>query len=241
MTIDDAALLAWLDGELSADEAARVAAAVAADPRLSALADAHRAVAEQLLAEFDPILAETVPARLQVVTEVTLPPAAVTDLAAVRAARAAQTSPPRRWLPQLAALAASLAIGLLVGRAGLESGAPGLVVPGAGGLQAAGPLAIALDTQLAATPDAGAVQVAISFRDSQGRVCRSWQAERQEGIACRAGDGWAVTAALARAPQADGRYRMASGPGVAALVDAMIAGEPFDAAQEQAGRASGWR
>ena len=27
----------------------------------------------------------------------------------------------------------------------------------------------------------------------------------------------------------------------AALVDAMIAGEPFDAAQEQAGRASGWR
>ena len=42
--IDDATILAWLDGELPAADAARVEAAVAADTELTALADAHRAV-----------------------------------------------------------------------------------------------------------------------------------------------------------------------------------------------------
>lgn len=238
--VDDAKLLAWLDGELPADEGARVAAAVAADPDLQALADAHRALAGRLRAGLDPILAEPVPDRL---LKLVAPPfATVTDLAAVRAARAQPSQPqPRRWLPQFAALAASLAIGLFVGRATLDGAAPGLVVTGPAGLQAAGVLEVALDSQLAAAPQAGPVRVALSFRDSQGRICRSWQVAAQEGIACRSGEGWAVTAALARAPEAGGGYRMASGPGVAALVDGMMAGEPFDAAQEQAARAKGWR
>ncbi|WP_156256524.1 anti-sigma factor [Sandarakinorhabdus oryzae] len=238
--VDDATLLAWIDGELPADEAARVAAEVAADPDLQALADAHRALAKRLQTSFDAVLAEPVPDRL--LQAVTAPPAAtVTDLAAFRAAKAEAAAPPRRWWPQVTALAASLALGLFMGRATLDDAAPGLVVTSPSGLKAGGVLEVALNDQLAASPAAGPVRVALSFRDTQGRVCRSWQAQAQEGIACRSGDGWAVTAALARPPEADGRYRMASGPGVAALVDGMIAGEPFDAAQEAAAKAKGWR
>jgi hypothetical protein len=41
----------------------------------------------------------------------------------------------------------------------------------------------------------------------------------------------------------EGDYRMASAgdPRVMALVDDMIAGEPFDAAQEKAAKEKGWR
>ena len=238
--VDDATLLAWIDGELPADAAARVAAEVAANPELLALADAHRALAVRLRGAFDPVLAEPVPARL--LQAVTAPPAVtVADLAAFRAAKAEAAAPQRRWWPQLTALAASLALGLFIGRTSLDEAAPGLVVTSPAGLKAGGVLEVALNDQLAASPDAGPVRVALSFRDTQGRVCRSWQAPAQEGIACRSGDGWAVTAALARRPPADGSYRMASGPGVAALVDGMIAGEPFDAAQEAAAKAKGWR
>lgn len=236
-TLDDGRLLAWLDGELPPGEAARVAAAVAADPELAALAEAHRALAARLRGGLDAVLAEPVPARLM--AAVAQPMASVTDLAAVRAARAASPPPPRRWWPQVTALAASLALGLFVGRTSLQ--APGLMVSGPGGMQASGVLAVALNDQLAGAPVAGPVRVAISFRDRQGRLCRSWQAQAQEGIACRAGDGWAVTAALARTAEPGGDYRMAAGSPVAGLVDSMIAGEPLDAAQERAAQARGWR
>lgn len=236
---DEALVMAWIDGELPADEAARVAAAVAADADLQAFADAHRALAERLRNSFAPLLAEPVPAALA--QAATPPVASVTDLAAVRAARAQAAPPQRRWLPQFAALAASLALGLFIGRGTLDGSTASPVVNGAGGIAAGGVLAVALNDQLAASPGNGPVRVALSFRDREGRVCRSWQAAAQEGIACRAGDGWAVTAVIARASEDGGHYRMAGGPGVAALVDGMIAGEPFDAAQEQAAKAKGWR
>ncbi len=40
-----------------------------------------------------------------------------------------------------------------------------------------------------------------------------------------------------------GHYRMAVGsdPALAATIDSMIAGEPFDAAQEKAAKDAGWR
>jgi len=52
----DEKLFAWLDGELDPVEAARVADAVAADPRLNALAARHRALQARLRDAFDPIL-----------------------------------------------------------------------------------------------------------------------------------------------------------------------------------------
>lgn len=240
--VDDAAILAWLDGELPAADAAHVAAAVAADPELQALADAHRALAARLRGAFESVHAQPVPDRLLAVMQ-PAPAASVTDLAAFRAGRGAATAaPPRRWLPQFAALAASLAIGLFVGRGMVDQPVPGQFVAGAAGLQAAGVLEVALNDQLAAAGTAsGPVRVALSFRDRQGRICRSWQTEAQEGIACHAGDSWLVTAALARAAPVGGDYRMATGSPVAALMDGMIAGEPLDAAQEQAAKARGWR
>ncbi|MBT8409277.1 MAG: hypothetical protein KJN93_06605, partial [Alphaproteobacteria bacterium] len=47
---------AWLDGELDADAAARVAARVEADPALRTLADEHRAMTHDLRAAFDPVM-----------------------------------------------------------------------------------------------------------------------------------------------------------------------------------------
>jgi anti-sigma factor RsiW len=52
---------AWLDGELSGAEAARVEAEVAADPELSRLAREHRSLRSQLKGAFDPIAGEAVP------------------------------------------------------------------------------------------------------------------------------------------------------------------------------------
>jgi hypothetical protein len=46
------------------------------------------------------------------------------------------------------------------------------------------------------------------------------------------------------APEGEaGSYRMAGGmgPSLATLVDSTMSGEPFDAAQEKAARAEGWR
>ncbi len=236
---DEAQVMAWIDGELAAEEAVRVAAAVASNPDLQAFANAHRSLADRLRNSFVPLLSEPVPAALM--EAATPPSASVTDLSAARAARVRAALPQRRWVPQFAALAASLALGLFIGRGTLEGSVGSPVVSGAGGIAAGGVLAVALNDQLAASPGNGPVRVALSFRDHDGRVCRSWQAAAQEGIACRAGDGWAVTAVIARASEDGGSYRMASGSGVAALVDGMIAGEPFDAAQEQAAKAKGWR
>ena len=46
--VEDEKFFAWLDGELSPEEAARVEAEVSADPRLSRLANEHRAMTSGL-------------------------------------------------------------------------------------------------------------------------------------------------------------------------------------------------
>ena len=63
--IDDETFFAWLDGELAPEEAARVEAAVAADPELSRLAEEHRAMSSGLRGAFGAVEAQQVPERLQ--------------------------------------------------------------------------------------------------------------------------------------------------------------------------------
>ena len=59
--VSDETFFAWLDGELNAAEAARVAAEVAADRRLSAMAEEHRAMQARLKGAFDPVLDAPLP------------------------------------------------------------------------------------------------------------------------------------------------------------------------------------
>jgi len=54
--VKDETFFAWLDGELDAEEAARVEAEVAGDPKLRELAAQHRSMQARMKSAFDAIL-----------------------------------------------------------------------------------------------------------------------------------------------------------------------------------------
>ncbi|MCW6533149.1 anti-sigma factor, partial [Sphingomonas sp. MMSM20] len=62
-TIDEARIIAWVDGELDDAAAARVAGAVAADPALAALAERHRRMKARFAAAFAPLADAPAPER----------------------------------------------------------------------------------------------------------------------------------------------------------------------------------
>ena len=216
--IDETMVIAWVDGELAPTEAARVEQAVAADPALRDLAEAHRAMRARFAAAFGPIADEPV----------ALPSANVISLAEARAKRMR-----RLWVP--GAIAASLAAGLFIGQIERPAG----VRDRADALALGAPLAHALDTQLSGAH--GPVRVALSFRAWDGAYCRSFSATHIDGVACRTGDGWTLRYA-APGTAHSGDYAQAGGDTArASAIAGMIAGEPLDAAQERAARGRGWR
>jgi hypothetical protein len=232
---DDEKFFAWLDGELDPTEAAEVEAKVAADPELQRLADQHRALGTRLRRAFDPIAAEPVPERLRAALH---PPAEVVDLAAAREKRAARN---RRHVVQWGAMAATLAVGILVGTAIPRGSAAPVEVRGSK-LYAAASLNHALDTQLASAP-AGEIRIGLTFRDQAGQVCRTFTQPAASGLACRDDGHWRLRGLFAAPEGQATTYRMASGmdPNLAALIDSTMAGEPFDAAQEKAAKTNGWK
>ena len=108
--VEDEKFFAWLDGELSPEEAARVEAEVAADPRLSRLANEHRAMTSGLRDAFVQVEMTPVPERLRSWIDRN---EKVVGIAEVRALRTARKAPPV-WA-QMAALAATLAVGVFAG------------------------------------------------------------------------------------------------------------------------------
>ncbi|TAJ74846.1 MAG: anti-sigma factor [Phenylobacterium sp.] len=215
-------VMAYVDGEL--DDGARRAfeAEMTADPTLAAEVAAHRELAERLSEAYGPVVREAVPLRL--------------DLAARTANDQAR---PR--IGTWAAVAASLVVGVVAGRFAL---APEPAIAVGIELPARTELARALDRQLAAEP--GVVRIGITFRDAQGRYCRTFQsaADRLAGLACRGDGRWRVTTATAWTPAAGPDYRTAASgtpPEVLAAVDRALEGETLDASQEKAARDAGWR
>jgi hypothetical protein len=103
-----------------------------------------------------------------------------------------------------------------------------------------------LDSGLAAdAPDAAGRAVGLTFRDADGRWCRTFQSADAgvAGLACRGGDAWRLEA-LAPFQPAAGEIRTAGAdtpPAVLAAVDALIADETLDAAAETRARDAGWR
>jgi len=217
-------LMAYVDGGLSPADRAAFEADMAADPALAAQAEQHRALAARVAAAYGPVLDEPVPPRLIAVAS------AANDRPAVRIG-----------LPQWAAMAACLVVGVAAGRALWPDSGP-LSVRG-GVLVARGGLDKALTVQLAS--DQGPAKIGLSFRDRAGRYCRTFESapDRLAGLACRDEGRWIVATATAWTPQAGPEYRAAATatpPAVLAAVDASIAGEALDAAGERAARASGW-
>jgi len=231
--IEDEELFAWLDGELERDAAGRVAAIVATNPELKARVDDHHKLAAGLRTAFDPVMQEgAAPPRFGATQ--------VIDFGAKAAGRDRRRG--QFGVAQWAAMAATLALGLVVGNmVGGSSGAP--VQNRDGMLVAAASLDHALDKQLASAGAADGARIGLTFRDREGSICRSFNDGGASGLACHANGNWQIRGLFQGAEGQAGEYRMAAGedPRIAALIDETIAGEPFDAAQERAALDKGWR
>ncbi|MBQ5946033.1 anti-sigma factor [Massilia sp. ST3] len=243
MTFDDATLMAYADGELDPARRAAIEQAMRDDPALAAAVERHRALRRDVAGAFAAILDEPVPERLQPDLA-----ARVVQLNAARVRRvqpAEQVRPPvrRRWSwPEWGALAATLAVGILLGQNGPGGGGQPAIGGDGGILAAHGELAQALDRQPGGART-GVAQVGISFAARDGSYCRGFVYGPSAGLACRQGGAWRIPVLAESPSQAEGSYRQAGSalpPAVLDAIDARIAGAPLDAAGEAAARSRGW-
>lgn len=237
MTVEPDKLMAYLDGELDADERTEVEHALASDRQLRAELEAQRALRARLKAHYGPVASEEVPEHLKAMLGAQ-PPGDEKAIASLSEARSRRRSLPL-W-SGLAAAAATFVLGLVAGPQLLPgNGAPVRLENGT--LVAQGPLASALDTQLASAqaPDAP-VRIGITFADTEGRACRTFETEGFAGLACRAGSGWAMVTTTATPDRPGGPYRQASSPVVMTAAQDMMAGSPLDARAERVARDAGW-
>lgn len=224
MNVTEEQWMAYVDGELDASGAARVEAAMRADPALAGRVAGQRRLRARLQRECAPALDEPVPARLR----------------SALASRTQRRSRATVWL----AAAASLVVGVLVATWWRSAAQPPLMLAG-DGLAASGALAGALDHQLGAEAAPGHVVTSVSFRSRDGHYCRGFTlpAPALSGLACRRVDGWRIVALGAARAHGEGLRQASSAlpPAVLAEIDARIAGEPLDAAGERRVRDAGWR
>lgn len=236
----DEQLMAYVDGELAPDDAARVEAAIASDPAVAEAVARARALRARLRDAFDPLLDEPVPEHLRALA-LGAAPAPAANVHALPVPRR------RRWaLPEWTALAAALALGVAVSQL-LGDRAASPLQSEDGRLLASGGLAEALQSRLGTEAGDG-LHIGITFRDRDGGYCRGFRVGGDQdlaGFACRTGDGrWQVPVVVAVAPAGAGELRQAAAAMpdlVLAEMDARIVGEPLDAAQEREARDAGWR
>lgn len=243
MKFSDEMLMAYADGELDLVSRAEIEAAMAIDPEVRRAVDRHRALAAKVKSAYQGVLDEPLPAKLASLAAAPVA-APVVELSAERAARHARRAAPVRWgMPQWAAMAASVALGAMVGAFVLR-GPSSPFEETAAGLMARGALDQALTQRLAGSVGTGGPQIGISFRDRAGQYCRTFHVERGTplaGLACRSGDEWRVHVLAAASSRAGGMRTAAAMPmAVLQAVDAAIQGEPLDAAAEAAARDAGW-
>jgi anti-sigma factor RsiW len=269
MSVTPEELMALADGELSGEEAARVEAAIAADPVLARRLEAERGLRAALRGRLDPVAQEPVPLALtdliaraaaadagQGMTGKVAPapapsPAEVVDLAAARtrrkeAEKARDRAARRPNVPIFAdrrmafAIAASLVLGLMLGS---QLHREGPVTQTRAGLAASGSLARTLDRQLASAGDVDGLRMLASFRRQGGDYCRVFAGTATSGIACRRDGTWLLERTMAGGGGPSSDYRQAGsvqGDMLAAAQD-MMRGDPLDAAQERAAIEKGWR
>jgi hypothetical protein len=248
----DSQLAAFLDGTLE-DEALMdaIEAAINADPALAERIEAFAAsddTAATVRAAFDPVLAAPVPDHL---TQIVAPPQAeVISLAAARAQRTLPTpandrGSSWRW-PQFGAMAASLALGVMIGGPLLTGGGAGSDAAGGSLVLASADVNAMLDTapsgQAVDLASLGTGEVVLTFRGADGQLCRQFMVEGSGGatsdaLACAGDDkNWQIEAFGRRTAPA-GEMKLAGGdaaPAVVAAVDAIIASDPLVGADEAA-------
>ena len=229
--IDEAKLIAWIDGELDDVTRRRVDRAVADDPALAKRLEMHRRLRERVSAHYAPIAGQPVPSAMEV---------RLRETAKVAPMPQRSASSWRHWGIG-GAIAASLLLGVAVGQWTKATDGPVLMREGA--MFAGGDLKSALDTQLASAQEGASIRIGLSFRRKQGAAwCRSFDGDAMAGVACREGEGWRIEQLL----PGDGErtaYRQAAStdPRIMATVADLMAGDPVDARDEAAAKASGWR
>ncbi len=256
MTISDELLMAYVDGELDAQQRAEVERAVAADSELAQRVARQEALRSKLRAAFDGVLSEPIPDRLLAAARNTPVGTAaegerrpeIVDLAQIRAERTPQSS--RRWSwPHWGAMAASVILGVIVSYLWQRSPELAPIASRGGRLVARAQLADALTSQLASTQSAdAAIRIGVTFRSKSGELCRTFVTRDGGGLAgfaCRHGDDWALQV-LARSEPPSGTtdYRPAGSDlptAVLQAVDDEMAGAPLSAAAESAAQKGGWR
>lgn len=219
-------LMAYADGELSAERAQAVEARLAVDAEARELVERLRQTRSELAAQMDALLTEPVPQRLidtvmrhpmggrvPLTEAVPLRPVEARPLdgpvrpapqAATTATTATPTvavNSPSYWPRMAAAACLALAVGLTTGHWwGQRSGADA-------GTGLAQVLQRALQTLPSgeALAEGGVVVMPVaSFRSSNGQACREFEQEAQgriaHGLACREGDQWVARAVLDRGP-----------------------------------------
>lgn len=248
-TFDEETLMAYADGELDAERAKAVEAAMAQDESIArtvrlfrgtaaaaraAVADSTPPVPAALRAAVERAIADAEPRNTE--SRDTITPAVATQ----SRSRPAANSP----LYVLAATVAFVAVGIGAFIAGSRSG--GDLPSGGLAVVAAGDERKAFDQALQSAPsgsarplaDGARVSVVATFRDRAGLVCREFQVERPDtaiaGVACRTGDRWSVGFATAQAA-ASGGFQPA---GASATLDAFLtehgASAPMSAEEEAA-------
>jgi hypothetical protein len=227
--ITEEKLMAYVDGELSENEKEAIDAALAGDQRLQARLAAERLLRIRMGELYDPALNEEIPERLTRM----LQPA---DNRVVFLKRQSTVTDRWRW-QNLAALAASLVIGMFLGQnlTGGESVDTGLEVNAQ--------LAAALNTQLASTQSpANPVQIGISFEGPGGQPCRTFESAGWAGLACGSGGAWQLRLLAPKGDTRSAEFQQAGSASALVMGSAqeLIVGEPMTAQQERQARDAGW-
>jgi hypothetical protein len=236
--------MAYADGELDTETRRKVEFAMATDEEVAQQIALLKAQRLELQTAFAGMLDEPVPTRFLEAAQ-SAPSAAaqagVTELAAVRSARSAAGR--RRWSwPEFTSMAATLLIGLVIGRNLLQPDET--LVSQDGRLEAGGALASALSRQ--AGGGSAAVTIGLTFKSRSGEYCRTFMADAAAvaGLACRDAGAWRVEALARTVPGAAGDYRMAGAalpPSIVRAVEDSMAGEAFDAKEEAEAMRNGWQ
>ncbi|MDX2275504.1 MAG: NepR family anti-sigma factor [Hyphomonadaceae bacterium] len=223
MRFDDRVLMAFAYGELSPEDAARVAAAVEQDAELAARVARFRNVRTALRKVYDSVAEEPVPERLR---------ALLGDVARNEPPPVVASSPARKLSPMAwAMIAAALIVGVLAGR--LATPEP-LFVRAPSGLAAGAALSRALEEKLSAEAAVDGLRLGGSFYGGDDGVCRTFTADGVSGIACKQSDGWVIRFAVSDGEGPD------PGAALMAMVDTMIDGDPLTPAEEIEARSRGW-
>lgn len=260
MKYPDETLMAYVDNEVDADTRRVIDAAIASDPEVAARVALQRALVGQLQTAYAPIIAEPVPSHLLETLRDNQSTPRTDKVISLNAARAGKDSAkdkaqenakaaPRWSWQMLGGIAASLVIGVMLGRNGMPGNEVGMMSAQDGQLRARGTLAVALNTQVAGDAVVGEpVKIGLSYAAKSGAYCRAFMLKDgpSAGVACRDNGDWRIQLLTREKAgnQAGTTYRMAGSAmpdSILRLVDAEIAGEALDAAGERAAIQRGWQ